>query len=160
MFSETEYTYIKNLVITHVLKGEYNYYVCYTETDISGNYNTDTDDVHCIFTKEKITSSNNTFRIQNGLKVSIDSNQASRNANNGRRFAFTESNGTVSVPIYEFIYSNAESTKYADLIAQEEINIGNHLDLNEFYMIPMFMALLIMMLFLKWCFPMKGGKNV
>lgn len=30
----------------------------------------------------------------------------------------------------------------------------------EFFLIPFFLAILICMLFFKWCFPMKGGKKI
>lgn len=30
----------------------------------------------------------------------------------------------------------------------------------EFYLIPFLLCILILMLFLKWCFPMKGGKSI
>ena len=30
----------------------------------------------------------------------------------------------------------------------------------EFYLIPFLLCILIVMLFLKWCFPMKGGKTL
>ncbi len=30
----------------------------------------------------------------------------------------------------------------------------------EFYLTPFLLCIIILMLFLKWCFPMKGGKNL
>ena len=30
----------------------------------------------------------------------------------------------------------------------------------EYYLTPFLLCILILMLFLKWCFPMKGGKSI
>ncbi len=30
----------------------------------------------------------------------------------------------------------------------------------DFYLTPFLLCIIILMLFLKWCFPMKGGRNI
>lgn len=160
--------YIKHLVNTYVLKGEYKSYLAYTYTDVSGNYNNNSPDIYIVFSEDDIISEENTFKINGkSIKISIDTNSANRNSIESR-YVFTENVGTITVPHYEFIYTNAVHSKYADLIALEkyseiqnvESNISYNITKEEFYIIPTLLALLIMMLFLKWCFPMKGGKKV
>lgn len=163
MFTDVEYTYLKNLIDTYVLKGDYTDYLAYTYTDISSSYSYDYPDMYVIFAKSEIQANNNTFTIPSGsIKIAIDSNSASRNGVNGDRFAFTESEGTVYVEPYEFIYTNAVGSKYADVLAQEEYKISQDISYNidkaEYYVVPLLICVIIMMLFLKWCFPNKGGK--
>lgn len=62
-----------------------------------------------------------------------------------------------------FTYEDIEN-KY---VVQEEpteeptnVNISFPIDKEEFYVLLVLIATLIMMLFLKWCFPMKGGKKI
>lgn len=164
MFSEVEYTYLSNLINTYVLNGEYTHYLAYTNTDLSSTYNYEYPDLYVIFSKEEIIANNNKFTIpEDNIKISINSKSATRNGTNGNRFAFTESNRAVTVPIYEFIYTNATNSKYADVLAKEEYivkqDLNYNLDKNEFYIMPSLLSVLIVMLFLKWCFPMKGGKK-
>lgn len=168
MFTAVEYTYLKDLVNTYILNGDYNYYLAYTNTDLSGSYTSDTIDFYVIFSKDNIEGSSNTFSIPSkSLSIGVNSSQAQRNQTNGPRYEFTEFGGTVSVNSYEFIYTNANNSKYADLLAHDvyqeklnqESNIAYNITKDEFYILPLFFGLLIMMLFLKWCFPMKGGKK-
>ena len=168
VFTQVEYTYLENLIETYVLNGDYKSYLAYTNTDLSGSYTTDTYDFFVIFSKEDITSNVNNFSVSSGLKISVNSSQASRNYANGPRVEFAELSGVVSVPSYEFIYTNALQSAYPDILAKEvaenrmnyENNIAYNITKDEFYIMPLFMGILIMMLFLKWCFPMKGGKKV
>lgn len=169
MFTQVEYTYLENLIETYILKGEYTSYLAYTNTDLSGSYTSDTYDFFVIFSKEDITSNSGQFVVSSGsLRIAVNSSQASRNNTNGPRLEFTELSGAVSVPTYEFIYTNALHSAYPDILAKEvyesktnfENNISYNISKEEFYILPLFMGVLIMMLFLKWCFPMKGGKKV
>lgn len=169
MFTAVEYTYLKDLVNTYVLNGDYNYYLAYTNTDLSGSYTSDTIDFYVIFSKDNIESNSNTFTLPaKSMRIGVNSSQANRNTTNSPRYEFTELGGTVSVHDYEFIYTNATNSKYADLLAYEkyqektnqESNIAYNITKDDFYILPVFFGLLIMMLFLKWCFPMKGGKKL
>lgn len=165
MFTDIEYTYLKNMVETYILKGDYVSYLAYTYTNISDNYSNESPEMYIIFSKSDIEASGNTFIIpEESITISIDTNSASRNSNNGPRYTFTESVSSVSVPNYEFIYSNAVNTKYADVLSYTEYlnsnNLSYNITKNEFYLTPLLVGLLIIMLFLKWCFPMKGGKSV
>lgn len=169
MFSDLEYTYLKNIIDTYILQGDYTNYIAYTYTNISGTYSNDYYDFYVILSNSEIIANGYSFTIPgNSLKISVNSKSASRNATNGERIVFSEGEHSVSVDPYEFIYSNAKNSIFPNILAKQEYitktnndhNISYNLDKNEFYMIPVFMGLIIMMLFLKWCFPMKGGKKV
>lgn len=60
--------------------------------------------------------------------------------------------------------------KYADILAntQQQVSVDNGSNTSlkfpftqeQFIAIPFLLCILILMLFLKWCFPMKGGKSI
>lgn len=169
MFSEIEYIYLENLINTYVLNGEYTHYLAYTYTDIDSTYSYDYPDFYVIFSKSEIIANGYSFEIpENSLKVSVNAKSANRNATNGERITFTESERSLTINSYEFIYTNASGSQFSNILAKNEYiiqtntenNLSYNLDKNEFYTIPVFLGLIIMMLFLKWCFPMKGGKRL
>lgn len=66
-----------------------------------------------------------------------------------------------------FRYSNIKSFKLPNILALEEQTSSTSaptqdlpFNREEFFIIPFLLCILILMLFLKWCFPMKGGKDL
>lgn len=63
-------------------------------------------------------------------------------------------------------FSNIKSLDLPDIVAIEEQitssspEVSLPFEREEFIAIPFLLCLLIVMLFLKWCFPMKGGKSI
>lgn len=165
MFSETEYQYLENLVNTYILNNEYNYYLAYTNTDLSSSYTNDYYDFYVIFSKEEINFTNNRFELpKENIRIGINAKSANRNGTNASRYVFTENVGGVSINQYEFIYTNALNSRYANILSKNEYIVNHDLsyniDKNEYYSTPFLISILIIMIFLKWCFPMKGGKKV
>lgn len=49
---------------------------------------------------------------------------------------------------------------YEDYCNITNVEVDFPFDKNDFYVLLILVAIIIMMLFLKWCFPMKGGKKI
>lgn len=91
----------------------YKYYVAYTHTNTDNSWNTSTEpDLYIVFSKEKITA-------QSGYKYTIPQNStryicrsgnysSSNNSVNTDRIKKENFSGTLSINLYEHIYSNAE----------------------------------------------------
>ncbi len=106
MFSQVEIDYIKSLVNVYKCRG-YMYYLAHTVTERNNEY-----DICIYLSKEEIVASTDEiFKVNNGLVVYVDS--SSRNDNNSSsihsRDVLSNSNfsGTVRINTAEFIYTNS-----------------------------------------------------
>lgn len=59
----------------------------------------------------------------------------------------------------DFTFQDIEDS-YEDYCNVTNVEVDFPFDKNEFYTLLMLVATLILMLFFKWCFPMKGGKKI
>lgn len=116
MFSDAQQGYISALVAN--MRDEYPYYIAYSDFR-NGNY--DSPSVYVIFTKEKIIAKGlYSYEVSSGVKYSlITSNYSSYNTNTARTVVNSFNGGVVTIPIYEFIYTNAE---FSSSSVQPDIN--------------------------------------
>jgi hypothetical protein len=116
MFSDAQQGYIAALVAN--MRDEYPYYIAYSDFR-NGNY--ESASIYVIFTKEKITARGlYSYEIASGVKYAlITSNYSSYNTNTARTVVNSFNGGVVTIPIYEFIYTNAE---FASSSVQPDIN--------------------------------------
>lgn len=116
MFTDAQQGYIASLVAN--MRDEFPYYMAYSDFR-NGSY--DSPSIYVIFTKEKITAKGlYSYEVSSGVKYSlITSNYSSYNTNTARTVVNSFSGGTVVVPIYEFVYTNAE---FASSSVQPDIN--------------------------------------
>lgn len=117
MFSDANQRYIASLVAT--MRDEYPYYIAYSDVR---NGDSDTPSLYVIFTKEKITAGGMySYEVAEGVKYSIiTNNYSSYSSNSARHSCSAFSGGTVAVPVYEFVYTNAEFSTYS---IQPDINM-------------------------------------
>ena len=106
MLTSAESEYIRGLISVYQSKG-YQYYMCHTVTENNNNY-----DVCIYFSKEEIKAiDNNIYSISNGIRIYVDSSSRTYNYQTGYsdtpRTLLYNFNGTVTVNIAEFIYTNA-----------------------------------------------------
>ena len=116
MFSDANQRYIASLVAT--MRDEYPYYIAYSD---ARNGSSDTPSIYIIFTKEKITAEGMySYEVPAGVKYSIITNNYSSYSTNSARHSVTNwAGGSVTVPVYEFVYTNAEFTGSA---VQPDVN--------------------------------------
>lgn len=116
MFSDAQQRYIAALVSN--MRDDYPYYIAYSDFRYG---NSETASIYVIFSKEKITSRGlYSYEVPSGVKYSlITSNYSSYNINTARTVVNSFSGGVVNVPIYEFVYTNADFTSSS---VQPDIN--------------------------------------
>lgn len=112
MFSTNQLEIVKSIVPTMRNQG-FKYYVAYTHTNTDNSWNSSTEpDLYIVFSKEKIIA-------QSGYKYTIPQNSiqyicrsgnysTSSSAVNTDRIKKENFSGTLSINLYEHIYSNAE----------------------------------------------------
>ena len=54
----------------------------------------------------------------------------------------------------------AKNFSYKKKVVCPDVNVDIPITKEEFYVLLMLVSLLILLLFFKWCFPMKGGKKI
>ena len=149
MLSQLEYQYIHDLVL-QMYNQDYHYYVCVTNNPITSNSN-NIYDVECYFSQnEIITNQSNRFTLQNGVKISLDSNNYSTNNTIDKIKRETLTNRTVTASTTEYVYSNVG--QYANLIADYETSLNNHLSINFAYLIPCILILQVLTTFIRSMF--------
>lgn len=112
MFSTAQQTYIEALLPTYAKEG-YTHYVIYTDSVSNSGYYASTDpDLYAVFSKNEITAEGGySYNIEDGsiiLSVRTGNYSSSTNANNSDRVVVTDMSAqTLTVPVYEHIYTNA-----------------------------------------------------
>ena len=102
MFSTAQDAYVRNVVEVMRIKG-YEHYVARTVTETGNNY-----DLDIVFSKTSITGSSMTsYIISSGIRYQVDTSAYSASAGSHARVVTGTYNGTYTVPVYEFVYSNA-----------------------------------------------------
>ena len=116
MFSDAQQGYIASLVAS--MRDEYPYYIAYSDFRY-GDY--ENASIYVIFSKEKIISRGlYSYEVSSGIKYSLNTyNYSSYNNNTARTLVTSFNGGVVTVPIYEFIYTNAE---FSGSSVQPDIN--------------------------------------
>lgn len=148
MLNSTEYQYIRDLVL-QMYNQNYHNYVCITNNPVGSN-TSNVYDVDCYFSQNNISNQSNQFGFQNGVKISLDSNNYSTSNTIDKIRKETFSSRTVTASTTEYVYSNVG--QYANLIADYETSLNNHLSINYAYLIPSLILLLIMINFIKSMF--------
>lgn len=164
MFSTSQLDMTKSLTLSYFENG-YKYYVVHTNTNLDNysynNYNFY--DLTFYFSKSPIQVDDNKFTFS-GEVVKV--NGISRNVSNSdndnkldRLDVSSFSNSSVTVPIYEHIYTNAEGEIYMNLLADKEYdiynNFGYQFDFNDYLVIPVILSILVLLIWLRTWF----GKN-
>lgn len=116
MFTDSQQGFVASLVAN--MRDEYPYYIAYSDFK-NGSY--DSPSIYVIFTKEKITARGlYSYEVSAGVKYSlITSNYSSYNTNTARTVVNSFVGGIVAVPVYEFVYTNAD---FASSSVQPDIN--------------------------------------
>ena len=110
MFSDAQQRYIASLVAT--MRKDYPYYIAYSDFRYGSS---DVPSIYVIFSKDKITASDMyTFSVPSGVRYAIYTNNYSSYVPNPARQSVTTYNGgSLSVPVYEFVYTNAVFSSYS-----------------------------------------------
>lgn len=111
MFSQNQLNVIEFLVPTMAQKG-YPFYIAYTFTDTSNSYYySSKPDLYFVFSKEKIPAKNAySFSVpENSVRYAYRTGNFSNSeyANNSNRISAEAFSGSLSINVYEHIYSNA-----------------------------------------------------
>ena len=116
MFSDAQQRYIASLVAT--MREDYPYYISYSDFRYCSS---DVPSIYVIFSKDKITASDMyTFSVPSGVRYAIYTNNYSSYSSNPARHSVTAYNGGyLSVPVYEFVYTNAVFSTYS---VQPDVN--------------------------------------
>lgn len=128
MFSTNQIEIVETLVPTMLSKG-YSHYVAYTNTNSNSYYNTEPD-IYIIFSSEEITASSAySYNIPSGsVRCVIRSGNysSSTSAVNTQRIVTEEYTSiTLTVDVYEHIYTNAEFegiTIQPDILQEGRVN--------------------------------------
>jgi hypothetical protein len=103
MLTAVEMEYVRALVETMRGKG-YKHYVCNTVTE-TGNVR----DIQLVFSTEPVTANSlNSFVVVGGVRYLVDSSGYAAAQGGHNRVAVSAYSGTLVVPDYEFIYTDAE----------------------------------------------------
>lgn len=116
MFSDAQQRYIAALVAN--MRDDYPYYIAYSDFRYGSSENAS---IYVIFSKEKITSRGlYSYEVPAGIKYAlITSNYSSYNTNTARTVVNSFAGGVLNVPVYEFVYTNAD---FASSSVQPDIN--------------------------------------
>lgn len=118
MFSTNQQAYIEALLPTYAKEG-YKYYVAYTDSVANSGYYTSTNpDLYVLFSKKRISAKDAyIYDVQDDsiiVAVRCGNYSSSSSANNSERVVVSDySAKTLSIPVYEHIYTNAEFESYA-----------------------------------------------
>lgn len=113
MFSTAQQAYIEALLPTYAKDG-YKYYVVYSDNVAnSGYYTSANPDLYAVFSKETISAKDAyTYDIGNSsiiVTIRCSNYSSSTSANNDDRVVVEDyAAQTLSIPVYEHIYTNAE----------------------------------------------------
>ena len=107
MFTDAQQRYIAALVSN--MRDDYPYYIAYSDFRY-GDY--ENASIYVIFSKEKITSRGlYSYEVPSGVRYAlITNNYSSYNPNSARTVVNSFAGGVVTVPVYEFVYTNADFT--------------------------------------------------
>lgn len=152
MLSQTEYQYIHDLVL-QMYNQDYHYYFCVTNNP-TGSNNTNIYDIECYFSQNEINNQSNRFTLQNGIKISLDSNNYSTSNTIDKLKRETISSQTITSNTKEYVYSNVG--QYSNLIASYETSLNNHLSIDFAYLIPCILILQILISFIRSFFKKRG----
>lgn len=117
MFTDAQQRFIASLVSS--MRDDYPYYLAYSDFHSTGY---DVPSLYVLFSDKPITASSPyRYVVPQGVKYSvITGNYSSYNSNNDRISVSSFDGGTVSIPVYEWIYSNA---KYSGTAIQPDVNM-------------------------------------
>ncbi len=152
MLSQTEYQYIHDLVL-QMYNQDYHYYICITNNPITSN-SSNIYDIECYFSQNEITNQSNRFILQNGVKISLDSNNYSTSNTIDKIKRETISSQTITTNTKEYVYSNVG--QYSNLIASYETSLNNHLSIDFAYLIPCILILQVLTTFIRSMFKKRG----
>lgn len=112
MFSTAQKDVLTSLIPVMRRQG-YKYYIAYTNTNTEGSWNTSAVvDLYIVFSSEEISAKDMyTYSVPSGsVRYAIRTPNYSTSASgiNSERYVFSEYSGTLSIDVYEHIYTNAE----------------------------------------------------
>lgn len=111
MLSESELTYVKTLIATY--RSDYPYYVVRSVSYDGWDYDNNLPEIQVYFSKDEITANGYTYSFSSDtilLSINTDSyNYRDNSFNRINQSSFR--GGTVNIPVYEDIYTNAIITE-------------------------------------------------
>ncbi len=144
MFSNTEYQFVKDLILSYYSNGFKNY-VCYTNNP-QNSYGTQYYDIFCYYSKSNITHNNLTFTFSNDTKkCSIDTKSVNSQYKNNSIVCIDGSNSSITVDSKEFVYSNVGTN--SNIIADFE-NTSRFYSANNVYMTSVLTLLVLVFLYI------------
>lgn len=164
MFSQQEYIYTRDIVLTQINQ-DYTNYVCHTENSSNNDYNSSNYDVVCYFSKEPIERiSEYQYNFSDGYyAIEFDSNSYSSYNTIQKTHSFTGTgNSQLNISNYEYVYSNCEgsiSNIISDYQFETNNNISYNLDLNYSYLIVLLLVLPIVISFLRHYFYVNNERG-
>lgn len=163
MFSTSQQDMTKSLTSSYFENG-FKYYIVHTNTKLDDSYNNyNFYDLTFYFSKSPINVNNNKFTFSGDvIKINAISRNVSTSNNDNKlnRMNVSTFNGSsVTVPIYEHIYTNADGQIYMNLLSEKEYdinhNFGYQFDFNDYLIIPVILCILVLLIWLRSWF----GKN-
>lgn len=151
---ETYDSYFLTMYNSHTSSGRSDYYLyCGNVKDRGeGDYYFDGYELYHYYFNGNSTS---TFDINYSHSVDAGVYSLKNNANSTHK-ALNLSNVS-GLGLSDFVYSEK-------IVVENNSNSSNSVNLpfnrEEFIVIPFLLCILILMIFLRWCFPMKGGKSI
>lgn len=160
MFSTTQQDYLQPMV-EGMYEDGYTYYVAYTNTNLSGSSSQDFRDLTLIFSKNNIVSDNYNFTGTEYVRYDVITRSASDRYQGERVSKSSGARFSVTVPVYEFISSNADGSDYMNHLAlvehQQKNDLSYNLDLNDFWSFGVLISIIILLIWLKSWFARNGG---
>lgn len=151
-FSTAQQTYVDTLVNTLYSQG-YKYYVAYTHTQINSGYYTQTEpDLYIVFSKDVITGTTGYTYLLDGeaLLYTIRTGgytTSQYGVNTDRVSVSNYSSGTVSIDLYEHIYTNAKTEGVSIQPDIRYLNGGENLEKTNGVGLAVMLALLVAVAF-------------
>lgn len=161
MFSTTQISYIELKVQQMFLQG-YKHYLIHTNTNFNTTQNREHRDIVLYFSKDEITSSSDySFRTSSDtIKIEVMSGNPSSQYQYDREVVTSANNQNISIPKYEFVITSISSLHHLDVIAIEKYEYQNSKVFNhEFYLIPIFLSILLLYIWLRNTFPKLFGRG-
>ena len=155
MFSTVQKDVLSSLIPVMRKQG-YNYYIAYTNTNTDGSWNSSAVvDLYVVFSSEEITANDMyTYLVPSGAvryAIRTANYSTSSSAVNTDRYVTSDYSGTLTVDVYEHIYTNAEfstSSVQPDILYESEggymyeAKVGENITLAIFLFFIVFSSLI------------------
>lgn len=138
MLNDSTLQYCKQLIET--MRGDYPYYLLYTNTNVEYTSSYDLPTCYLLFSKKPITANNRyNYSVDSPVCYAIKNSNASYSFPT-ERVSVISHNSTVVIPQYEFVYTNAVFESYS---IQPDITANNQVKNYEYQGFAMLIALIL-----------------